>query len=144
MTLPSPDDRFVSTALYSVSEDAWHLELHRVDDAGALVLAVVPDEDPAQQPSVSFATRGRPSESFWDVPYEVMRWFMDQVDRQVRESRGWMGLRPELVAVVHRLREEHRGWILDEDLPGVLAELRATVPEAELPTVLEAAFGRTS
>ncbi|GGZ41933.1 hypothetical protein GCM10010387_40230 [Streptomyces inusitatus] len=53
-----------------------------------------------------------------------------------------MLLRPEIVEVIHRLRQEHQGAISDDDFPDVLTEIRATVPEADLPDVLSAAFGR--
>ena len=68
---------------------------------------------------------------------------MDQVDQEIRTSRAWMRLRPELVEIVCQLRQEHMGAIDDDDFPHVLAEVRATVPEADLSAVLEAAFGRS-
>ncbi|MEZ0069994.1 hypothetical protein ABIA32_006042 [Streptacidiphilus sp. MAP12-20] len=77
-----------------------------------------------------------------DIPYEVMRWFMDRVEEEIRTSRAWMRLRPELVEIIHRLRQEYLGAIDDDDFPDVLAEVRAAVPEADLPAVLEGAFGR--
>jgi hypothetical protein len=33
-----------------------------------------------------------------------MRWFMDQVTDEIRTSRVWMLLGPELVEVIHRVR----------------------------------------
>ncbi|MEV6681641.1 hypothetical protein AB0N09_32930 [Streptomyces erythrochromogenes] len=71
-----------------------------------------------------------------------MRWFMDQVEEEVRTSRAWMRLRPELVEIIHQLRQEHMGVIADDTFGRVLAEVRAEVPEADLPAVLAAAFGR--
>ncbi|MBD0694084.1 hypothetical protein BG452_02500 [Streptomyces sp. CBMA123] len=50
-------------------------------------------------------------------------------------------MRPELLEVIHRLRQEHLGAIDDADFPDVLAELSAAVPEADLPAVLAAAVG---
>ncbi|MFD4738401.1 hypothetical protein ACFWNQ_13685 [Streptomyces virginiae] len=76
------------------------------------------------------------------VPYEVMSRFMDRVEAEVRSSRAWMELRPELVEVVHALRQEHSGIVDDEDFGDVLARVRAAVPEADLAVVLAAAFER--
>ncbi|MFE5677929.1 hypothetical protein ACFQ7B_04725 [Streptomyces erythrochromogenes] len=53
-----------------------------------------------------------------------------------------MRLRPELVEIIRQLRQEHRGFIDDDTIRHVLAEVRAEVSEADLPAVLEAAFGR--
>ncbi|MFH8776080.1 hypothetical protein [Streptomyces sp. NPDC017958] len=100
--------------------------------------AIVPDEDPARDPTVCF----NPRVGHVDVPYELMRWFMRQVDEEIRTSRAWMRLRPELVEIIYQLRQEHMGVIDDDDFAQVLAEVRATVPEADLPAVLEAAFAR--
>ncbi|ALO05802.1 hypothetical protein AQF52_0201 [Streptomyces venezuelae] len=58
------------------------------------------------------------------------------------EARSWIELRPELVAVIPQLYQEHAGAIDDADLAHILAELRASLPQADLPAVLEAAFGR--
>ncbi|MHB9854561.1 hypothetical protein [Streptomyces sp. Tue6028] len=138
MSVPHPGGApYAITVLYSVPDDAWYLELELVGERRALVTAIVPDEDPAREPTVCFDP-GR----HLDVPYEVMRWFMDQVEEEIRTSRGWMRLRPELVEVVHRLRQEHMGVVDDDRFPQVLAEVRATVPETDLPAVLAAAFGR--
>ncbi|MGK5732763.1 hypothetical protein [Streptomyces sp. URMC 124] len=100
--------------------------------------AIVPDEDPAREPTVCFD----PREGHVDVPYEVMRWFMDQVEEEIRTSRAWMRLRPELVEIIYQLRQEHMGVIDDDAFPHVLAEIRTSIPDADLPAVLEAAFGR--
>ncbi|MFC9706066.1 hypothetical protein ACFTWD_35865 [Streptomyces sp. NPDC056943] len=135
VTHPSRD--YAITAMYSVADDAWYLELDLVREQRAVVTAVIPDEDPAREPTVCFDPQGR----HLDIPYEVMRWFMDQVADEIRTSRAWMRLRPELVEVIHRLRQEHLGAIDDADFPDVLAELRVAVPEADLPAVLAAAFG---
>ncbi|MEU6090896.1 hypothetical protein ABZ865_29715 [Streptomyces sp. NPDC047085] len=138
MPYPHPDGDYAITAMYSVPDDAWYLELDLVAEQRNLVTAIVPDEDPAREPTVCFNPHGR----HLDVPYEVMRWFMDQVEKEIRTSRAWMRLRPELVEVIHRLRQEYLGVIDDDDFPHVLAEVRTAVPEADLATVLEAAFGR--
>ncbi len=135
VTHPSRD--YAITAMYSVPDDAWYLELDLVREQRAVVTAVVPDEDPAREPTVCFDPRGR----HLDIPYEVMRWFMDRVADEIRTSRAWMRLRPELVQVIHRLRQDYLGSIDDADFPDVLAELRVDVPEADLPVVLAAAFG---
>ncbi|MGC0334336.1 hypothetical protein RKD23_007326 [Streptomyces sp. SAI-170] len=138
MPYPHPDGDYAITTMYSVPDDAWYLELDLVDEQRNLVTAIVPDEDPTREPTVCFNLHAR----HVDVPYEVMRWFMDQVDKEILTSRAWMRLRPELVDVIRRLREEHLGLIGDDEFRHVLAEVRAEVPEADLPAVLEAAFGR--
>ncbi|MFI7235819.1 hypothetical protein [Streptomyces cyaneofuscatus] len=99
--------------------------------------AIVLDEDPAREPTVCLDPRG----PHLDIPYEVMRWFMDRVDDEIRTSR-WMRLRPERVEAIQGLRQEHMGPIDDADFAHVLAQVRAAVPEADLPAVIEAAFGR--
>ncbi|WDG27978.1 hypothetical protein N7925_06285 [Streptomyces sp. CA-278952] len=129
---------YMITEVYSVPDEAWYLELDLVRDHRTLVMAIVPDEDPAREPTFSFDARA----GDLDIPYEVMRWFMDRVDAEVRTSRAWMRLRPELVAVIHGLRQEHLGSIDDADFPDVLATVRAVVPAADLAAVIEAAFGR--
>ncbi|MFJ3876826.1 hypothetical protein ACIPW5_05140 [Streptomyces sp. NPDC090077] len=133
----TPHDDYAVVAMYSVADEAWHLELEHVAVQHHLATAVVPDEDPAREPTVRFHTAGGRAE----VPCEVLRWFVDQVDAEIRDSRAWMQLGPELVEVIRRLRQEYGGAIDDEDFPQVLAELRATLPEADLPAVLAAAFG---
>ncbi|MFI8520533.1 hypothetical protein ACIGEZ_22285 [Streptomyces sp. NPDC085481] len=127
------------TILYAVPDDAWYVELDDMTDGGrTLVTAIVPDEDPAREPTVCFD----PQTGHRHIPYAVMRWFLDHVEQEIRTSRSWMELRPGIVEVIRGLREEHLGVIADEDLPPVLAELRRTVPEADLADVLAAAFGR--
>ncbi|MFE3853013.1 hypothetical protein ACFXPN_17965 [Streptomyces griseorubiginosus] len=106
MALRHPDGEYAITAMYSVPDDAWYLELDQVAGQRNLVTAIV------------------------------------QVDGEIRTSRAWMRLRPELVEIIHDLRQEYMGFIDDDAFPSVLAELRATVSEADLPTVLKAAFGR--
>jgi len=138
MPFTHPDGEFAITSLYSVPDDAWYLELDLVGRQRNLVTAIIPDEDPAREPTVCF----NPDGPHLDIPYDVVRWFMDRAEEEIRTSRAWMRLRPELVAVVHRLRQEHLGVIDDEEFTRVLEEIRAEVPEADLPAVLAAAFGR--
>ncbi|MFH8787094.1 hypothetical protein [Streptomyces roseoverticillatus] len=138
MSITHPGGDYAITVIYSVPADAWHLELELVAEQLTLVLASVPDEDPAREPTMSFDAGGR----HLHVPRDVMHWFMDRVDEEIRTSRAWMRLRRELVEVIHRLRQEYLGDIDDDDFPRVLAEVRAAVPEADIPAVLEAAFGR--
>ncbi len=138
MAIPHPNGDFAITEMYSVPDDAWYLELNLVAEQRALVTAIVPDEDPAREPTVCFDPHGR----HLDIPYEVMRWFMEQVEGEISRSRAWMRLRPELVEVVYRLRQEYMGAIEDDDFPRVLAETRAKVPEGDLRVVIATAFGR--
>lgn len=138
MVLRHPDGDYAITAMYSVPDDAWYLELDLVAGQRTLLTAIVPDEDPAREPTVCFNLNGEHA----DVAYEAMRWFMHQVDEEIRTSRAWMRLRPELVEIIYQLRQEHMGVIDDDCLPQVLADVRTTVPEEDLPAVLEAAFGR--
>ncbi|MEU0649229.1 hypothetical protein [Streptomyces umbrinus] len=138
MVLRHPDGDYTITAMYSVPDDAWYLELDLVAKQQTLVTAIVPDEDPAREPTVCF----NPHAGHADVPYAVMRWFMHQVDEEIRTARAWMRLRPELVEIVYQLRQEHMGVIDDDDFPQILADVRTTVSEEDLPDVLEAAFGR--
>ncbi|MFJ7065102.1 hypothetical protein [Streptomyces sp. NPDC101115] len=130
--------RYTITRLYSVADDAWYLELDEAVGQRMLVVATVPDEDPAREPNVWFDARGGERA----IPYDVLRWFMDEVAEEIRTSRDWMELRPEIVEVIHELRQEYLGVIADEDLPPVLAGVRARVPEADLADVMLHAFGR--
>lgn len=66
----------------------------------------------------------------------------DRVDEEIRTSRAWMRLRPELVEIIYPLRQEHVGVIDDDYFPQVLTDVRTTVPAKDLPSVPEAAFGR--
>ncbi|OKJ65223.1 hypothetical protein AMK27_05275 [Streptomyces sp. CB02009] len=138
MVFRHPDGDYAITAMYSVPDDAWYLELNLVAGERTLMTAIVPDEEPAREPTVCFY----PNAARTEVPYEAMRWFMHQVDEEIRSSRAWMQLRPELVEIIYQLRQEHMGAIDDDDFPQVLADVRTTVPEEDLPAVLEAAFGR--
>ncbi|MFF1549178.1 hypothetical protein [Streptomyces sp. NPDC058291] len=84
---------------YALPDDAWSVELSEArptsartaenSDAvvthlpGAAVLRVlVPDEDPNLEPTVRIYS---PDEHA--VPYEIMRWFMEQVADQVERCR---------------------------------------------------------
>ncbi|MCT2546892.1 hypothetical protein [Streptomyces atratus] len=64
-----PNGEYAITAMYPVPDDAWYLELDLVRNQRTLVTAVVPDQDPAREPTVCFHGR------HLDIPYEVMRWF---------------------------------------------------------------------
>ncbi|WP_031109899.1 hypothetical protein [Streptomyces sp. NRRL S-146] len=138
MVFRHPDGDYAITTMYSVPDDAWYLELDLVAGQRTLVTAIVPDEDPARVPTVCF----NPHAGHVGVPYEVMRWFMHEVDEEICTSRAWMQLRPELVEVIYQLRQEHMGVIDDADFPQILADVRTTVSEEDLSDVLEAAFGR--
>ncbi|MGW1817819.1 hypothetical protein ACWCQM_30140 [Streptomyces sp. NPDC002125] len=138
MAIPSPDGDYAITTMYSVPDDSWYLELDLVADGRTLVTAIVPDEDPAREPTVCFDTLGR----HLDIPYTVIRWFMDQVEAEIRTSRAWMRLRPELVEIVQGLRQEFLGVISNDEFREVLPDIRTRVTEADLPAVLAASFGR--
>ena len=84
---------------YALPDDAWCVELSEavpapaawaeIADAqshlpgAAFLVAVVPDEDPALEPTVRIHS---PDDHV--VPYEVMRWFMEQVADQVAACRA--------------------------------------------------------
>ncbi|MFJ3904588.1 hypothetical protein [Streptomyces sp. NPDC090025] len=136
---PHPTAPYQLTTLYSVPDDAWYLELDDLADGGrTLVVAVVPDEDPAREPHVHFD----PNTGHRYIPYEVLRWFLDEVGAEIARSRDWMALRPEIVEVIKELRGEYLGAIGDEDVEPVLAGLRGTVPAADLADVMRHAFSR--
>ncbi|MFC8229284.1 hypothetical protein [Streptomyces sp. NPDC057287] len=138
MAIFPPDGDYAITTMYSVPDDSWYLELDLVADNRTLVTAIVPDEDPAREPTVCFDVHGE----HLDIPYTVIRWFMDQVDAEIRTSRAWMRLRPELVEVIRELRQEFLSVISDDEFREVLPDIRARVTEADLPAVLAASFGR--
>lgn len=137
MPVPHPNGEYAITAMYSVPDDAWYLELDLVAGQRTLVTAIVPDEDPARDPTVCFDPGGQ----HVDIPYEVMRWFMDQVEDEIRTSRDWMLLRPELVEAICRLRQEYMGVIDDDNFPVVLAEVRVAVPRPTSPPFLRPPSG---
>ncbi|MFD6279971.1 hypothetical protein ACFWFI_31050 [Streptomyces sp. NPDC060209] len=138
MPILLPDSDYSITTMYSVPDDAWYLELDLVGIRRMLVTAIIPDEDPAREPTMCFDSAG----PHVDIPYPVMRWFIDHVEAEIRTSRYWMRLRPEIVEVIYGLRQEYQGGISDEEFPEVLEQVRPTVPEADLPSVLAASFGR--
>jgi hypothetical protein len=83
---------------YAVPDDAWSVELSeavpapaawaRIPDAvthlpgAAFVVALIPDEDPEREPTVHIHSHDEHV-----VPYEIMRWFMEQVAGQVESCR---------------------------------------------------------
>ncbi|WP_030223210.1 hypothetical protein [Streptomyces bikiniensis] len=84
---------------YALPDDAWAVELSEAVPASAegaetpdaamtyvpgvaFLVALVPDEDPNLQPTVRVWS---PVERV--VPYEVMRWFMEQVADQAERCR---------------------------------------------------------
>ncbi|MFJ4188993.1 hypothetical protein [Kitasatospora sp. NPDC089509] len=139
MPTPDPSRTHTITSGYSVSDDSYFLELVGVADGRTLLIATVPDEDPAREPTISVDPRLQPTE----IPYAVMRRFMRQVEEEIATVRAWMRLRPELVTLIHALRQEYCGAVDDAGFPAVLARVRATVPPADVTTVIEAAFRRT-
>ncbi|MFG3506977.1 hypothetical protein ACGF5F_15840 [Streptomyces sp. NPDC047821] len=85
---------------YALPDDAWSVELSEAvstaakgagnSDAAvthvpgvAVLRALVPDEDPTLEPTVRVYS---PDEHV--VPYEIMRWFMEQVADQVERCRA--------------------------------------------------------
>ncbi|MET9800990.1 hypothetical protein [Streptomyces sp. NPDC006368] len=134
--MATPDlDGHTLTRLYSVPDDAWYLELCHT--GRILVTAIVPDEDPRRAPTVCFNEHA----GHRLVPYDVMRWFLDEAADEIRTSRGWMLLRPGLVEIIRRLREIHLGCVREEEYPSLLVILRELVGEEELAEVLRWAFG---
>lgn len=123
--------------MYSVPDDAWYLELDHVADDRTLVTAIVPDEDPAREPTVCVD----PASDRHHVPYEVMRWFMEHVDQEIASSRGWMTLRPDLVRTVHRLREMDRDGVFEGDLQALSALLAEELSAEDFGLVVDGAFG---
>ncbi|MEU5117220.1 hypothetical protein AB0G64_37860 [Streptomyces longwoodensis] len=79
---------------YALPDDAWCVELSEAVPAPAawaeipsaethlpgtaFMVAVIPDEDPSLEPAVHIH-----SDDEHIVPYEIMRWFMEQVAEQV-------------------------------------------------------------
>ncbi|MFB7944342.1 hypothetical protein ACFC6L_05425 [Kitasatospora phosalacinea] len=142
MAIPHPAGEFQITTLYSVPDDAWHLELDHLPSGGTtLMLAIVPDEDPAREPTVCTCTPA--GAEHVDIPVPVLRWYLEQVELDIATSRAWMRLRPGIVALIKELRDEHGGGIDDEHYPPVLARLRAELAPEDLADVLQHAFGRT-
>ncbi|GAA1091544.1 MULTISPECIES: hypothetical protein [Kitasatospora] len=84
---------------YALPDDAWAVELSEAIPVpasgaeipsalthlpgGAFLVAFVPDEDPALEPTVHIHSHDEHV-----VPYEIMRWFMEQVTEQVERCRA--------------------------------------------------------
>ncbi|MFJ8444420.1 hypothetical protein [Kitasatospora griseola] len=95
---------------YALPDDAWCVELSEavpapaawteIPDAAthlpgaAFVVAVIPDEDPDPEPTVHIHSHDEHV-----IPYEIMRWFMEQVAEQVERRRAALAQegRPEAV-----------------------------------------------
>ncbi|MFI2368826.1 hypothetical protein [Streptomyces sp. NPDC018833] len=128
-------DPYRIQACYAVTDDAWYLELW---EAGAhLLTAIVPDEDPRREPTVCFNEQA----GHRDIPYDVVRRFMERVADEVERCRGWMRLAPGLVEIIRQLYVVFSGCLDDEEIPPLLVVLRELVDEESLGTVVEAAFG---
>ncbi|MFF4845555.1 hypothetical protein [Streptomyces collinus] len=83
---------------YALPDDAWAVELSEAVPApsvwaedpsaerrlpgAAFIVAFAPDEDPNLEPTVHINSHDEKV-----VPYEIMRWFMDQVPDQVERCR---------------------------------------------------------
>ncbi|WP_326756831.1 hypothetical protein OH738_39960 [Streptomyces hirsutus] len=83
---------------YTLPDDAWCVELSEAVPASAswaeiphaethlpgtaLLVAVIPDEDPDLEPTVHIHSHDEHA-----IPYEIMRWFMEQVADQVERCR---------------------------------------------------------
>lgn len=79
---------------YALPDDAWCVELseavpapaawREIPDAAthlpgaAFLVAMIPDEDPDREPTVHVHSHDEHV-----IPYEIMRWFMEQVAEQV-------------------------------------------------------------
>jgi hypothetical protein len=97
MQLEHAGRRYAVQFGYSMPDSAWCVELSEAVPAPAawadmpnssthmpgpaVVIAVVPDEDPDQEPTVSF-------QSGHKFPYEVMRWFMEVVAEEVQRCHA--------------------------------------------------------
>ncbi|MFJ1755174.1 hypothetical protein [Kitasatospora sp. NPDC088134] len=84
---------------YALPDDAWCVELSEAVPApaagseipnavthlpgAAFVVAVIPDEDPDLEPSVHIHSHDEHV-----IPYEIVRWFMEQVAEQVERCRA--------------------------------------------------------
>ncbi|MFI8529969.1 hypothetical protein ACIGMX_06935 [Streptomyces aquilus] len=83
---------------YALPDDAWCVELSEavpvpaawveIPNAetylpgAAFMVAVIPDEDPSLEPAVHILSHDEHV-----IPYEIMRWFMEQVAEQVERCR---------------------------------------------------------
>ncbi|MFF2660782.1 hypothetical protein ACFVUH_25895 [Kitasatospora sp. NPDC058032] len=84
---------------YALPDDAWCVELSEAVPApaswaeipntvphlpgAAFLVAVIPDEDPDLEPTVHIHSHDEHI-----IPYEIMRWFMEQVAGQVERCRA--------------------------------------------------------
>lgn len=123
---------------YSVPDDAWYLELAETDPSGRTFLtAIVADEDPDRTPTVCFDEQT----GHRDIPYAVMTWFMEETAEEVRSSRGWMEIAPELLGMTRQLRLLLPGLTAeDEQYLPLLAILAELLTDDDLGTVLSAAY----
>lgn len=87
---------------YALPDDAWAVELSEAVPApparaenpdaethlpgAAFMVAFVPDEDPDLEPTVHIHSHDEHV-----IPYEIMRWFMEQVADQVERCRAAFG-----------------------------------------------------
>ena len=85
---------------YALPDDAWCVELSEARPTPkprseiaqapalpgpALIVAMVPDENPTAEPTIHIRTSNEPV-----IPYVVMRWFMEQVANEVERTRAAM------------------------------------------------------
>ncbi|MFF3017227.1 hypothetical protein [Streptomyces sp. NPDC057939] len=91
--------RYAIQSLYAGPDDAWTIELSEAVPApaawagipntmshrpgAAFLAAFVPDEDPTLEPTVHIHSHDEHV-----IPYEIMRWFMEQVTEQVERCRA--------------------------------------------------------
>jgi hypothetical protein len=89
--------RYALEFTYAVPDDAWYIELSEAVPAPsawadipgafshlpgpALLVAVVPDQDPAREPMIH--VNGKHA-----IPYEIVRWFMEKVGEEVERCRA--------------------------------------------------------
>ena len=97
---------YAVVANYSLSDDAWFIELsetvpapapgvdtvnaakHAVDEV--CLWAVVPDEDPSAEPTIRIRSADKHV-----IPYEIVCWFMEEVGRWVQRCRADMAAGPD-------------------------------------------------
>ncbi|RAY10656.1 hypothetical protein DPM19_34440 [Actinomadura craniellae] len=84
---------------YALPDNAWYVELSKAVPAPAewaslpnarthlpgvpFIVAVIPDEDPALEPTVHIHS----DDEQHVVPYEIMRWFMEKVTEEIDRCR---------------------------------------------------------
>lgn len=135
--IEDPSRAYALEIMYSVPDDAWYLELEHIVDQRTVMTAIVPDEDPGREPTVCVD----PVSGHHHVPYDVVRWFMGHVECEIESSRGWMALRPELVAVVRQLREMDRDGEIRGDFAALRVLLAGVLAPEDLALVADGAFG---